>query len=90
VCKLITGIYYEGKQHFEHPSCSSLIAAHDARKKKLPVQGWDRLRLEVALVDGQSVHSSAARSFLLTPICIPGNSIQNGLLFTPDEEKDKK
>jgi hypothetical protein len=55
--QLITRTYYEGKHPFEHPSCSSLIAAHDARKKKLPVQGWDRLRLEVALVDGKSVYS---------------------------------
>jgi hypothetical protein len=53
----ITRTYYEGKHHFERQSCSSLIAAHDARKKKLPVQGWDRLRLEVALVDGKSVYS---------------------------------
>jgi hypothetical protein len=53
----ITRTYYEGKRHFEHPSCSSLITAHDTRKKKLSVQGWDRLRLEVALVDGNSVYS---------------------------------
>jgi hypothetical protein len=53
----ITRTYYEGKHPFEHPSCSSLIAAHDARKMILPVQGWDRLRLEVALVDGKSVYS---------------------------------
>jgi hypothetical protein len=53
----ITRTYYEGKHHFEHPSCSSLITAHDTRKKKLPVEGWDRLRLEVALVDGNSVYS---------------------------------
>jgi hypothetical protein len=53
----ITRTYYERKHHFEHPSCSSLITAHDTRKKKLPVEGWDRLRLEVALVDGNSVYS---------------------------------
>ena len=53
----ITRTYYEGKHQFERPSCSSLITAHDARKKKLPVQGWDRLRLEVALVEGKSVYS---------------------------------
>ena len=53
----ITRTYYEGKHHFEHPSCSSLITAHDTRRKKLPVEGWDRLRLEVALVDGKSVYS---------------------------------
>jgi hypothetical protein len=53
----ITRTYYEGKHQAERPSCSSLIAAQEARKKKLPVQGWDRLRLEVALVDGGSVYS---------------------------------
>ena len=53
----ITRTYYEGKHHFEHPSCSSLITEHNARKKKLSVEGWDRLRLEVALVDGKSVYS---------------------------------
>jgi len=53
----ITRTYYEGKYHFQHPSCSSLITAHDTRKKKLMVESWDRLRLEVALVDGKSVYS---------------------------------
>jgi hypothetical protein len=53
----ITRTYYEGKHQGERPSCSSLIAEHDTRKKKLPVQGWDRLRLEVALVEGNSVYS---------------------------------
>src|SRR5258707_1504571 len=53
----ITRTYYEGKHQFERPSCSSLITAHDARKEKLLVQGWDRLRLEVALVEGNSVYS---------------------------------
>jgi hypothetical protein len=53
----ITRTYYEGKHPFERPSCSSLIAAHDTRKKNLPVLGWDRLRLEVALVEGTSVYS---------------------------------
>jgi len=53
----ITRTYYEGKHQSEHPSCSSLITEHDRRKKKLPVLGWDRLRLEVALVEGGSVYS---------------------------------
>ena len=53
----ITRTYYEGKHQFQHPSCSSLITAHDTRRKKLSVEGWDRLRLEVALVDGKSVYS---------------------------------
>jgi hypothetical protein len=53
----ITRTYYEAKQPSQHHSCSSLIAAHDSRKHKLPEQGWDRLRLEVALVGGISVYS---------------------------------
>jgi hypothetical protein len=53
----ITRTYYEGKHQFARPSCSSLISEHNARKKKLPVEGWDRLRLEVALVEGTSVYS---------------------------------
>jgi hypothetical protein len=52
----ITRTYYTSNQ-FGHPSCSKLIAEHDARKKPLPVQSWDRLRLEVALVEGGSVYS---------------------------------
>src|SRR3981081_710054 len=39
----ITRTYYEGKHQSEHPSCSSLIAAHDTRKKKLPIQGLGSL-----------------------------------------------
>ena len=52
----ITRTYYASNQ-FGHPSCSKLITEHDARKKTLPMQSWDRLRLEVALVDGGSVYS---------------------------------
>jgi len=53
----ITRTYYEGKHQFGRPSCSSLISEHNARTKKLSVEGWDRLRLEVALVEGTSVYS---------------------------------
>lgn len=53
----ITRTYYETRHHSDRPSCSTLIAEHDTRKKKLPVEGWDRLRLEVALVEGNSVYS---------------------------------
>lgn len=52
----ITRTYY-GSKHSGHPSCSTLIAEHDAGKTKLPMQSWDRLRLEVALVEGGSVYS---------------------------------
>ena len=53
----ITRTYYESKHRFERASCSTLISEHDTRKKKLTVEGWDRLRLEVALVEGNSVYS---------------------------------
>lgn len=53
----ITRTYYEAKQPSWHHSCSSLIAAHNSRKHKLQERGWDRLRLEVALVGGSSVYS---------------------------------
>src|SRR6478672_13598433 len=33
------------------------------------------------------IHSSAARSFLLTPICVPSNSIQNGSPLPPARRK---
>jgi hypothetical protein len=52
----ITRTYYASNQFSQH-SCSKLIAEHDARKKPLPIQSWDRLRLEVALVEGGSVYS---------------------------------
>lgn len=53
----ITRTYYPAKHPNQEQSCSSLIAAHDQRKHKLTEQGWDRLRLEVALVNGKSVYS---------------------------------
>ena len=62
----ITRTYYEGKHQSEHPSCSSLITEHDRRKKKLPVLGWDRLRLEVALVEGIAFIRGLERPGLLT------------------------
>ncbi|HET6843204.1 MAG TPA: hypothetical protein VFK06_16240 [Candidatus Angelobacter sp.] len=53
----VTRTYYDSKAVFHTPACSVLIAEHNKPKHKLPVQGWDRLRLEVALVDRQSVYS---------------------------------
>jgi hypothetical protein len=52
----VTRTHYESQQK-SRPTCSRLIAAHETRKHKLPTLGWDRLRLEVALVDGSSVYS---------------------------------
>lgn len=49
--------YYDAKPEAHRRSCSALIAAHETRKHKPPVLGWDRLRLDVALVEGQSVYS---------------------------------
>lgn len=53
----ITRSYYATRHWSDRPSCSTLISEHDARKKKLSVLGWDRLRLEVALIEGNSVYS---------------------------------
>jgi hypothetical protein len=53
----ITRTYYESSHQSDRTACSSLIAEHDRRKKKLSELGWDRLRLEVALVEGGSVYS---------------------------------
>jgi hypothetical protein len=53
----VTRTYYDSKAVFHTPACSVLISEHNKPKHKLPVQGWDRLRLEVALVGGQSVFS---------------------------------
>lgn len=53
----ITRTYYASRHWSDRPSCSALISEHDVRKKKLSVSGWDRLRLEVALIEGNSVYS---------------------------------
>ena len=53
----IVRTYYATAPESHRPSCSSLIKAHEARKHQPPVLGWDRLRLDVALVEGQSVYS---------------------------------
>ncbi|HEY6252266.1 MAG TPA: hypothetical protein VI685_20105 [Candidatus Angelobacter sp.] len=53
----VTRTYYAAKQAFHRPSCSALNAAHETQKHSLSVLGWDRLRLDVALVDGNSVYS---------------------------------
>lgn len=41
----------------EAGSCSGLMAAHEKRKGESGLRGWDRLRLEVAIVDGDNVYS---------------------------------
>ena len=51
----ITRQYYG--PHSEGGSCSTLMAGHDKRAGKLRLRGWDRLRLEVAIVGGDNVYS---------------------------------
>ncbi len=51
----ITRKYYQAPSHFRQPSCATLIAQHESRKHELSLRGWDRLRLEVALVNRSNV-----------------------------------
>lgn len=53
----ITRTYYDAEPEFHRLACSALIAAHETRKHTPPVLGWDRLRLDVALINGTSVYS---------------------------------
>jgi len=50
----ITRKYYQAPAHFRQPSCARLITQHQARRHELSLSGWDRLRLEVALVEGSN------------------------------------
>ncbi|HEY6306024.1 MAG TPA: hypothetical protein VI488_06125 [Candidatus Angelobacter sp.] len=51
----ITRHYYRPRS--EGHSCKALISEHDKRTGGLHSIGWDRLRLEVAIADGQNVYS---------------------------------
>jgi hypothetical protein len=51
----ITRRYYRPEQ--EGASCKVLMAAHIKGKDRAKLSAWDRLRLEVAIVDGQNVFS---------------------------------
>jgi len=53
----ITRSYHDARAGIHRPSCSALIEAHNARKNTPPVFAWDRVRLEVALVEGNNVFS---------------------------------
>jgi hypothetical protein len=53
----INRTYYDAQPQSRRPACSVLIEAHAARKHKLRTLGWDRLRMDVALVEGNSVYS---------------------------------
>lgn len=52
----ITRRYFQAPSQRPH-SCAELITARDQRKSELSIRSWDRLRLEVALVEGNSVFS---------------------------------
>ncbi|HKF23912.1 MAG TPA: hypothetical protein VKE93_20225 [Candidatus Angelobacter sp.] len=47
----ITRKYFGAPVHLRLPGCSDLIAAHDARSHELSLRSWDRLRLEVAIIE---------------------------------------
>jgi hypothetical protein len=53
----ITRRYYRPEPHVLTPPCAELIAAHDKRTHELTLLRWDRLRMEVAIADGQNVYS---------------------------------
>jgi hypothetical protein len=53
----ITRKYYEAESRVQRPACSALLAARQKRKHELDILSWDRMRLEVALVDNTSVYS---------------------------------
>jgi len=53
----ITRRYFRPEPHVLTPSCAALIAAHDKRTHELTLLRWDRLRMEVAIADGQNVYS---------------------------------
>jgi hypothetical protein len=52
----ITRTYYDARSRLHGSSCSALIA-NNARKHTPSAFGWDRLRLEVAWVNGNNVFS---------------------------------
>jgi hypothetical protein len=53
----VTRRYYDARSGAHGSSCSALITALSTRKHPVPAFGWDRLRLEVAWVEGNNVYS---------------------------------
>jgi len=53
----VTRTYYDARPGAHGSSCSALITARTTRKRELAAFGWDRLRLEVAWVEGNNVYS---------------------------------
>jgi hypothetical protein len=55
----ITRKYYAAPSHHHDNDCGAIIAARESRKHELHLQGWDRLRLEIATVQAGDVFSWA-------------------------------
>lgn len=53
----ITRKYYAAPSHQHNDDCGAIAAARESRKRELRLQGWDRLRLEIATVRGGSIFS---------------------------------
>jgi hypothetical protein len=53
----ITRRYYRPQSRSKGQSCTDLIAAHVKRDHDVPIQRWDRLRLEVAVANNSNVYS---------------------------------
>src|SRR5262249_40133653 len=53
----ITRSYYDARSGIRTPSCPGLIAIHNVREHMPSAFGWDRLRLEVAWVEGNNLHA---------------------------------
>lgn len=53
----ITRKYFRAPSHHHDKDCHTIIAASQVRRRELPLQGWDRLRLEIAIVQGGNVFS---------------------------------
>jgi len=53
----VTRKYYLAPSHQHDHDCGAIIAARESRKHELRLQGWDRLRLEIATVQAGDVFS---------------------------------
>ena len=53
----ITRKYYAAPSHQHDNDCGAIISARESRKHELHLQGWDRLRLEIATVQAGDVFS---------------------------------
>ena len=53
----VTRKYFAAPSHQHDDDCGAIIAARESRKHELRLQGWDRLRLEIATVQAGDVFS---------------------------------